>query len=167
MGEEDVAALEAICRSRSEPASLVERARILLAYRKDPSFFQTAQRCVERALAYGAMAALDDLPRPGRERTITEEAKARLCGLGLPQGQRIRLSARTMDDAPLAGHAREHGPAEGHPCLAKLAQGHVVQNPQRAGDQATQGPLLPGTPRPGVQAEDGEGFVRLSRGQAH
>ena len=83
MGEDDVAALEAICRSRSELASSVERARILPAYRKDPSFFavgravgvhhQTAQRCIERALAYGPMAALDDRPRPGKEPTITAE----------------------------------------------------------------------------------------------
>ena len=27
----------------------------------------------------------------------------------------------------LAGHAREHGPAEGHPCLAHLAQGTVCK----------------------------------------
>jgi len=39
MSDEDIAELEAICRSRSEPASRVERARILLVYRKDPSFF--------------------------------------------------------------------------------------------------------------------------------
>ena len=54
---------------------------MLLAYREDPSFFavgralrvhhQTVQRCVERALAYGPMAALDDRPRPGKEPTIT------------------------------------------------------------------------------------------------
>jgi hypothetical protein len=46
---------------RTEPASRVERARILLAYREDPSFFavgralglyhQTVQRCVEFATA--------------------------------------------------------------------------------------------------------------------
>jgi hypothetical protein len=35
--EEDVAALEPICRSRLEPASRVARARIRLSYRKDPS----------------------------------------------------------------------------------------------------------------------------------
>ena len=74
-----------MARSRTEPASRVERARMLLAYRKDPSFFavgqalgvhhQTVQRCVERALAYGAMAALDDRPRPGKEPTITAEAR--------------------------------------------------------------------------------------------
>jgi hypothetical protein len=36
---------------------------------------QTVQRCVERA-ADGPMAALNDRPRPGREPTITLEAKA-------------------------------------------------------------------------------------------
>jgi hypothetical protein len=39
IGEEDLVALRAIARSRTEPASRVERARMLLAYREDPSFF--------------------------------------------------------------------------------------------------------------------------------
>ena len=70
IGEEDLARLVSIARSRMEPASRVERARMLLAYREDPSFFavghtlgvhhQTVQRCVERAAAYGPMAALED-----------------------------------------------------------------------------------------------------------
>ena len=86
MSEEDLVALRAIARSRSEPASRVERARMLLAYRDEPSFFQvgravgahhqTVQRCVERALVYGPMAALDVRPRSGKEPTITAEAKA-------------------------------------------------------------------------------------------
>ena len=139
MSEEDLAALRAIARSRSEPASRVERARMLLAYRDEPSFFQvgravgahhqTVQRCVERALVYGALAALDDRPRPGKEPTITAEAKAWVVDLACPQGQGSRLSARIVDTRPLARHAREHGPAEGHACLGKLAQG-TVQNPQ-------------------------------------
>ena len=64
IGEKDLAKLGAIARSRTEPASRVERARMLLAYREDPSFFavaqdmgvhhQTVQRCVERALKDGA-----------------------------------------------------------------------------------------------------------------
>jgi hypothetical protein len=89
--EDDLAKLVSITRSRTEPASRVERVRMLLAYREDPSFFavgrslgmhhQTVQRCVERALAYGPMAALDDRPRPGKEPTITAEAKAWLVSL--------------------------------------------------------------------------------------
>ena len=39
IGEEDLAALGAIARSRTEAASRVERARMLLACRDDPSFF--------------------------------------------------------------------------------------------------------------------------------
>ncbi len=86
-----MARLVSITRSRTEPASRVERARMLLVYRDEPSFFQvgravgahhqTVQRCVERALVYGAMAALDDCPRPGKEPTITAEAKAWLVSL--------------------------------------------------------------------------------------
>jgi hypothetical protein len=87
----DVAKLISIARSRAEPASRVERAGILLGYCEDPSFFavaravglhhQTVQRCVERALAYGPMVALDDHPRPGKEPKITAEAKAWLVSL--------------------------------------------------------------------------------------
>ena len=86
LSEEHVAVLSAVARSRTEPASRVERARMLLAYWEEPSFFavgravgvhhQTVQRCIERALAYGPMAALDDRPRPGKEPTITAAAKA-------------------------------------------------------------------------------------------
>src|ERR1700738_3420065 len=91
IGEEDLARLVSIARSRTEPASHVERARMLLAYRKDPSFFavgrtlgvhhQTVQRCVERAVAYGPLAALDDRARPGKEPTITAAAKVWLVDL--------------------------------------------------------------------------------------
>ena len=61
LGDADVEGLRSIAQSRTEPASRVERARILLAYREDPSFFalgralglhhQTVQRCVERAVS--------------------------------------------------------------------------------------------------------------------
>ncbi|MCK1712583.1 helix-turn-helix domain-containing protein, partial [Bradyrhizobium sp. 143] len=85
MSEAEIEALTALSRSRTEPASRVSRATMLLAYRENPSFFavgrrlgvhhQTVQRCVERAVAYGALAALDDRPRPGKEPVITPEAK--------------------------------------------------------------------------------------------
>jgi hypothetical protein len=71
--EEEIGRLTAITRSRTEPASRVQRAQMLLAYRENPSFFavgqrvgvhhQTVQRCIERALAYGPLMALDDRPR--------------------------------------------------------------------------------------------------------
>src|SRR5215475_531620 len=137
IGEEDLAALGAIARSRTEPASRVERARMLLAYRDDPSFFavaqdmgvhhQTVQRCVERALAYGPMAALDDRPRPGKEPTITAEAKAWIADLACRKAKELGYPHELWTTRLLARHARGHGPAEGHPCLARLAQGTLCK----------------------------------------
>src|SRR5271166_1418441 len=137
IGGEDLAKLVSITRSRTEPAGRVERARMLLAYREDPSFFavgraagahhQTVQRCVERALAYGPMAALDDRPRPGKEPTITAEAKAWLVSLACRKAKDLGYPHELWTTRLLARHAREHGPAEGQACLANLAQGTVCK----------------------------------------
>jgi hypothetical protein len=137
IGGEDLAKLVSIARSRTEPASRVERARMLLAYREDPSFFavgralgahhQTVQRCVERALAYGPMAALDDRPRPGKEPTIAAEAKAWLVSLACRKAKDLGYPHEVWTTRLLARHAREHGPAEGHACLGKLVQGTVCK----------------------------------------
>jgi transposase len=137
LGDEDTAELNSIAQSRTEPASRVERARILLAYREDPSFFavgralglhhQTVQRCVERAVVEGPMAALDDRPRPGREPTITLEAKAWLVSLACRKAKDLGYPHELWTTRLLASHAREHGPAQGHGCLAHLAQGTVCK----------------------------------------
>src|ERR1700723_253427 len=137
MTDEDVARLMAISRSRTEPASRVERAQVLLAYREKPSFFavgqrlgvhhQTVQRCIERALAYGPLMALDDRPRPGKEPTITPEAKAWLVSLACRKAKELGYPHELWTTRLLARHAREHGPAEGHACLANLAQGTVCK----------------------------------------
>jgi transposase len=137
IGEDDLAKLVSITRSRTEPASRVERARMLLAYREDPSFFavghslgvhhQTVQRCVERALAYGPMVALDDRPRSGKEPTITAEAKAWLVSLACRKAKELGYPHELWTTRLLARHAREHGPAEGHACLGKLVQGTVCK----------------------------------------
>ena len=126
-----------IARSRTEPASRVERARILLGYWENSSFFavgqalglhhQTVQRCVERAVAEGPMAALDDRPRPGREPSITLEAKAWLTSLSCRKAKELGYPHELWTTRLLAQHAREHGPAEGHPCLANLAQGTLCK----------------------------------------
>ena len=137
IGGEDSAKLVSITRSRTEPASRVERARMLLAYREDPSFFavgralrvhhQTVQRCVERALAYGPMAALDDRPRPGKEPTITAEARTWLVSLACRKAKDLGYPHELWTTRLLARHAREHGPAEGQAYLGKLVQGTVCK----------------------------------------
>src|SRR6202140_4064383 len=137
MNEGDVASLLTISRSRTEPASRVERAQMLLAYREKPSFFavgqrlgvhhQTVQRCIERALAYGPLMALDDRPRPGKEPTITPEAKAWLVSLACDKAKDHGYPHELWTTRLLARHAREHGAAAGHRCLAHLVQGTVCK----------------------------------------
>jgi len=110
---------------------------MLLAYRETPSFYavgrslgthhQTVERCVERALAYGPLAALDDRPHPGKEPTITSEAKAWLVSLACDKAKEHGYPHELWTTRLLARHAREHGPAAGHPCLAKLVQGTVCK----------------------------------------
>ena len=137
LGDADRAKLRSIAQSRTEPASRVERARILLAYREAASFYavgralglhhQTVQRCVERAVVEGAMAALDDRPRSGREPTITLEAKAWLVSLACRKAKDLGYPHELWTTRLLARHARAYGPAEGHACLADLVQGTVCK----------------------------------------
>ena len=137
MNDGDVARLLTISRSRTEPASWVERAQMLLAYREKPSFFavgqrlgvhhQTVQRCIERALAYGPLMALDDRPRPGKEPTITPEAKAWLVSQACRKAKELGYPHELWTTRLLARHAREHGAAAGHECLANLVPGTVCK----------------------------------------
>jgi len=137
MSAEEIGTLTALSRSRTEPASRVSRAAMLLAYRETPSFFavarklgvhhQTVQRCVERALAYGPLAALDDRPRPGKEPTITPEAKAWLVSLACDKAREHGYPHELWTTRLLARHAREYGPGAGHECLARLVQGTVCK----------------------------------------
>ncbi len=137
IGEEDMTKLMAIARSRTETASRVERSRMLLAYQEDPSFFavgralgvhnQTVRRRVERAVAFGPLAALDDSPRPGKEATITPEAKTWLVSLACRKAKDFGYPHELWTTRLLARHAREHGPAAGHDCLSNLAQGTVCK----------------------------------------
>jgi len=119
MTGEEIEALTALSRSRTEPAGRVSRAAMLLGYREKPSFFavgrrlgvhhQTVQRCVERAMAYGALAALDDRPRPGKEPTITPEAKAWLVSLACDKAKEHGYPHELWTTRLLARHARERG----------------------------------------------------------
>src|SRR5712691_4906953 len=104
MNDDDIARLKGISRSRTERGSRVDR-----------------------ALAYGPLTALDDRPRPGKEPTITPEAKAWLVDLACRKAKDLGYPHELWTTRLLARHAREHGPAAGHDCLARLVQGTVCK----------------------------------------
>jgi transposase len=121
-----------ISRSRTEPTSRVERARIILAYLEDPSAYavartigvtqQTVTRCLARAAELGVIEALDDRPRAGRDRVITAEAKTWLVALACRKAKELGYPHELWTTRLLAAHARQHGPSAGHPSLGKLAK---------------------------------------------
>jgi transposase len=126
-----------ISRSRTEPASRVERARIILAYLEEPSAYvvarrigvtqQTVTRCLKRAAELGVIEALDDRPRAGRDPVITAEAKTWLVALACQKPKELGYPHELWTTRLLAAHARQHAPSAGHPSLGKLAQGTVCK----------------------------------------
>jgi len=137
IGEEELALLVAITRSRTEPACRVERARMLLAYQADPSTHavgealgvshHTVLRCLDRAVRFGVMAALDDRPRPGKAPEITADAKAWLVSLACRKAKDLGYPHELWTTRLLAHHLREQAAAAGHPCLDRIAHGTVCK----------------------------------------
>jgi transposase len=137
ISNDEAAELERLSRSRTEPASRVERARMLLAYRDTPSFYavgraigvthQTVERCLRRAERLGVLAALDDSPRPGREPVITDEARTFVVDFACRKAKDFGYPHELWTTRLLARHIREHAPAAGHACLATLAQGTLCK----------------------------------------
>ena len=64
----------------------------------------------------------------------------------------------------LAHQAREHGPAAGHPCLARIAQGTVCKILAEQEGKAIQGALLTCAAGSGIRCQDGRSPVCLSGG---
>lgn len=134
--------LSVLARSRTAPAHHVERSAIILhlADQHDVSKAaaklgidrQRVTRCLRRVMAVGPLEALDDLPRSGRRPDITEAARTWLIGEACVKAKERGYPHELWTLRLLAVHAREHGPAAGHACLAELAPStvHDVLNSQ-------------------------------------
>src|ERR1700678_2947772 len=135
--EKELSDLACVSRSRTEPASHVQRACILLTYREKPSLYatgraigvthQTVERCLRRARKFGVMAALDDSPRPGREPTITSQARTFVVDLACRKPKDFGYPHEVWTTRLLAEHVRERAVAAGYACLARLAQGTLCK----------------------------------------
>ena len=133
--EEMHAKLESIGKSRSEKASRVERAKMLLAYAGDASVSSIArsfstnrpkvERCIDKALQLGIAAALDDLPRSGKKPVLSPEARAWLVSLACQKPKELGYSLELWTTNLLAKHCRKHCEEAGHPSLANISRGTV------------------------------------------
>jgi transposase len=127
--------LRGLSVSYTAPAAHVERARILLAFASGESISAIAremktnrpkvERTIDRALRFGVEQALDDLPRTGRPREISDEARAWVMDLACRKPTELGYPEELWTTARLAAHIRANCGAAGHPSLARLGRGTV------------------------------------------
>jgi hypothetical protein len=72
-------------------------------------------------------AFFSGISSPGRKLSITLEAKAWLLSLACRKAKDLGYPHEPWTTRLLASHACEHGPAQGHECLASLVQGTVCK----------------------------------------
>lgn len=130
--QKDVAFLENLSTSRTEPYSRVKRAKILLSYARGESISGIArteqtdrpvvERCVDKALSGGIMLALQDLARSGRPANISDEDKAWVIHLACGKPIDYGYAAERWTIAQLAKHIRQHATEKGYPALARMGK---------------------------------------------
>ena len=130
LGEADTAKLRSIAQSRTEPASRVERARILLAYREDPSFF-----AVGRALGLHLLIPFScGHARHMWESENQDEASAAVAEMGGKVARKLDAHAMRCWEGPkatlpLKGKAASRiGAAFRRVLFSRMTQGCADQN---------------------------------------
>jgi len=130
--ESELKELVKIMSSRSESFARVSRAGILYAYYLGYSITRIAkdfktnrpkiERTIDRALAFGIIKALDDLPRSGRKPKITDDAKAWIISLACNSPQNYNYAAETWTYSALVKHIASHCEQEGYECLVNIGK---------------------------------------------
>jgi len=131
----DYKQLETIARSRTESASRVHRAKILLMYSKDEKITSITRqlnttrplvyRAIDKALAYGALQSLNDLQRSGRSRIIDDDAKNWILSVACQKPIDLGYAADTWTISQLVAHLRKNAVKNGHHCLQKVSRSKV------------------------------------------
>ena len=113
--------------SRTESSSKVQRSRIIIDYslgmtiasiaRKYNTNRPLVERTIDKALEFGAITALSDLPRTGRPPEITDDAKSWVLSIACEKPTSFGYAAETWTYSALAKHIRTKCTSEGYSCL--------------------------------------------------
>jgi transposase len=124
--------IEKVSRSRTEAASRVKRATILLMYSDGTKITDISDalgttrplvyRAIDKALAFGALQSLDDVKRPGRSRIITDDAKKWVISIACQKPTDLGYAAETWTYSQLTKHVREKAAEHGYDCLFKISR---------------------------------------------
>jgi len=127
--------LTRITQSRTESVAKVQRAKILLKYAQGQRVTLITQematnrplveRCIDKALAFGPLPALSDMPRSGHPTSITEEARAWVLSLACQKPTDVGYAHEAWTYSLLLKHVHDHYEHLGHDSLARLGKGRL------------------------------------------
>lgn len=125
--------LESTAKSQTAPHREVTRARILLKYMAGLTITKIADdlktnrplvdRCIKKALAFGAITALKDLPGRGVKPTITDDAKSWVLAIACQLPKQLGYAHETWTYSLLKEHVRLHCQQAGYPMLKQINKG--------------------------------------------
>lgn len=132
LSDHEMSQLRAYCISRTAPSSKVQRSRIIIDYsdgmtiagivRKYGTNRPLVERTIHKAIEFGPITALDDLPRSGRPAEITDAAKAWVISIACEPPSKFGFAAETWTYSALAKYIRENCTAAGYASLIKTGK---------------------------------------------
>lgn len=131
----EIGGLKSIAQSQTKPLREVQRAKILLHYHSGESITKIQQlvglsrkaiyKWIDRALARGIEAGLQDQYHTPKQPVITTEAKAWVINVACTKPKELGYAAEIWSHKKLAEHTRKHAPAAGHDCLNRAAKATI------------------------------------------
>ena len=122
-----------ISKSQTAPHREVKRANILLQYMGGQTISGIArdlntnrplvERCLNKAIAYGAITALKDLPGRGVKPKITDDSKSWVLSIACQAPRELGYAHETWTYSLLKKHIRENCEQAGHQVLSKIDKG--------------------------------------------
>jgi len=132
ISKEDMKQLEAYSVSRIESSSTVQRSRIIIDYscgktiakivRKYNTNRPLVERTIDKAIEFGPITALKDLPRSGRPSKITDDARAWVISIACESPTKFGLAAETWTYSALAKYIRNNCTSVGYESLLKTGK---------------------------------------------
>ncbi len=135
LSSEELSDLKRTAQSQTKSLREVQRAKILLHYHSGESITKIQQlvglsrkaiyKWIDRALARGVEAGVQDQYHTPKSPVITAEAKAWVIHIACTKPTEYGYAAEIWSHQKLAEHARKYAPAAGHECLERAAKATV------------------------------------------
>lgn len=129
----DLEKLITISKSQTRPLREVKRANIILQYIDGKTISGIArdlntnrplvERCINKAIAYGSITALKDLPGRGVKPKITDDAKSWVLSIACQPPGKLGYAHETWTYSLLKRHIRDNCRKAGYHVLSKIDKG--------------------------------------------